>query len=262
MEQEMLVLSGNLLKIDKDITSLSNKMEPDMNLIADKIDQDLITLSNKLDQVNETVDNLTSHQPGNGSHGPPAAVTGVPAPATPGPWKYTPKLKAKVYAIAYKLVALPTIGAYTALETPAGDLIMNSLFSTVKKQSRTSQLLGLPNNFLQSSMEPRMLGPSKGRRPWLRMLANTPESVCTSWCCTILNTTLKPPFHASKSSCIVSPENVEIKPTALTSRPIGPKRLWNYASGLPTFDTRLYAFSNCFEKAEVEEISGRGWTNS
>ncbi|EGG03674.1 uncharacterized protein MELLADRAFT_90025 [Melampsora larici-populina 98AG31] len=142
VEQEMLLMSDNFRqelstvseKIDDDIASLSNKINGDMNAMADKIDQNLIALSNKVDQVNDTVEENASRLPAGAPHGPPAAATG--RAVSIAAWMYSPELKAKVYAIAYELVALPTITAYTALETPAGDLIMNSLFNTIKKAVR------------------------------------------------------------------------------------------------------------------------------
>ncbi|EGG10251.1 uncharacterized protein MELLADRAFT_94594 [Melampsora larici-populina 98AG31] len=115
-------------KLDEDIADLSNKMDEELNVLSDRIDTKVMTVYNKVNQVNETVNHLTSHQPGTGAQGNVAPATTLPTP----PWMYSPELKAVVDAAANKSVALRGITAYTNLKTPNGDLIMNSLFNTVK----------------------------------------------------------------------------------------------------------------------------------
>ncbi|EGF97405.1 uncharacterized protein MELLADRAFT_85587 [Melampsora larici-populina 98AG31] len=140
LEKEILVLSDNLkqdistisVKIDKDISSLSNQMEEDMNSMADQIERNLTTISNKLDQVDETVGGLTDRHAGNHA---PAAGTPSTGPSGPTPpWTYSAELKERVYNFAYESVAEPNIASYTKLEDPNGNLIVHSLFNTIKQK--------------------------------------------------------------------------------------------------------------------------------
>ncbi|EGG07813.1 uncharacterized protein MELLADRAFT_85415 [Melampsora larici-populina 98AG31] len=142
-DQEFLVMSDQVHqeintmtdKIDEDIATLSNKFDEDIAAVSAKAGEQFSTLSNKIDRVTDGVDELASTATPGGAHqaGNPQANTAVVA--TPAkPWSYTYELKQRVYAFAYESVHLPNISGYTAVEDPNGDLLVNSLFNTIKQR--------------------------------------------------------------------------------------------------------------------------------
>ncbi|EGF97074.1 uncharacterized protein MELLADRAFT_88307 [Melampsora larici-populina 98AG31] len=132
VEKEMLVMADTLRqeiehmssKLDEDIGQLARQVDEQIASVANKHTEDFITLSNKLDQVNESVEDITHQGEGPGSAARPAAASNAPLAKH---WYYSPELK------AYASVPLPTIGAYTKLHNPNGDLLPNSLFATIKR---------------------------------------------------------------------------------------------------------------------------------
>ncbi|EGG09965.1 uncharacterized protein MELLADRAFT_95193 [Melampsora larici-populina 98AG31] len=150
MVKEFLVLSDNLqqdtVKSDEDIATLSHKLDEDLNAVAEQIEAQLLTLSNKLDQVIETVEGQPQ-APG------AAAAAPVAQPAAIQPWDFTPALKDRVYGFAYDSVAQPNIAAYTARETPAGDIMANSLYNIIKQRIRN-----IPGDWATGQLPPVVNG--------------------------------------------------------------------------------------------------------
>ncbi|EGG00143.1 uncharacterized protein MELLADRAFT_93814 [Melampsora larici-populina 98AG31] len=161
VEKEMLVMSETLRqeiehmssKIDEDIGQLASQVDKQIASVANKHTEDFITLSNKLDQVNESVDVISTHGGGPPGSAPgAAAAANAPAVGT-GPWSYSPELKSRVYTEAYASVPLPTIGAYTKLHNPNGDVLPNSLFATIKRAIKA-----IPGSWASEQLPPVVNG--------------------------------------------------------------------------------------------------------
>ncbi|KAH9810568.1 hypothetical protein DFH28DRAFT_1183872 [Melampsora americana] len=123
-------------KLEGDISSLSDKVGGELASLANKVDLDIsekideghTTLSNKIDQLSAEVQEVASH-PAPGVGAAPAA------PAVPSaPWTYSNELREHVYSYAYESVAEATIAAYTATETPNGNVLVHSLYNTIKRK--------------------------------------------------------------------------------------------------------------------------------
>ncbi|EGG06046.1 uncharacterized protein MELLADRAFT_87557 [Melampsora larici-populina 98AG31] len=143
VEREMIVLSDHIhqelstmaLRVEEEIATLTNKVDEDLASVSDKLDQKFITVSNKLDQATDAVDALRANGPVVVQ--PPAASNTLPGPpSAPEPWNYSNEVKDRVYHFAYDCVSLAEIASYTALESPNGDVIVHSLFNTIKRKIR------------------------------------------------------------------------------------------------------------------------------
>ncbi|KAH9808374.1 hypothetical protein DFH28DRAFT_1087960 [Melampsora americana] len=130
-------LAGFSSKIEGDFTSLSNKLDVDFANISSELNIEMCqkldildnTITNRIDQVAADINNLpTMITPAH-----PAPAPGVVATPTPTqPWNYSTELRERVYRYAYESVAEAGIAAYTAISTPNGAILVNSLVNTIK----------------------------------------------------------------------------------------------------------------------------------
>ncbi|KAH9816386.1 hypothetical protein DFH28DRAFT_1159514 [Melampsora americana] len=115
-------------KLDILDAQITGKIDASQLSLSDQIDVAKTTLSNKINVLSE--ENIAlgppnQHQQAGGNS---ATVTTTQA------WAYSPELRDRVYVFAYESVCEPTIAAYTALESPNGDVLVHLLFNTIKQK--------------------------------------------------------------------------------------------------------------------------------
>ncbi|KAH9810014.1 hypothetical protein DFH28DRAFT_1185618 [Melampsora americana] len=115
-------------KLDILDAEITGKIDAAQLSVSDKIDVAKTTLSNKINVLSE--DNLALGPPNQHQQAGGNSATVSPTPA----WTYSPELRDRVYVFAYESVSEPTIAAYTALESPNGDVLVHSLFNTIKQK--------------------------------------------------------------------------------------------------------------------------------
>ncbi|KAH9812327.1 hypothetical protein DFH28DRAFT_899325, partial [Melampsora americana] len=131
MQGQFSIFGKNLddelcVKLDILDNQITGKMEETMLTLSDKIDVAMTTFTNKINVLAK--ENLHSGSPSQHQLAGTVAVTFRPTPA----WAYSPELRDRVYVFAYECVSDLTIAAYTALEYPNGDVLVHSLFNTIK----------------------------------------------------------------------------------------------------------------------------------
>ncbi|KAH9810452.1 hypothetical protein DFH28DRAFT_1132267 [Melampsora americana] len=122
-------------RVDAEKERLSATFDAEIAALSLKIDSEINTLNVKVDRVAEHLEQVANLMQEHISRRVPPHNVNHNGPAAPRePWAVSLELRDRVYFYAYQEVYQPEIKAYTARESPNGDLLVHSLFKTIRRK--------------------------------------------------------------------------------------------------------------------------------